>query len=201
MSLSCLTDPSVTIVVDTSVVINLNASGYAPTILQALPNRVVLTDTVLAELRTDRRTGREDAKLIRSLIDAGLATVVAAASLKEDYFAALVAGPASETLDDGEASTVACTLEKGAAAVIDDRKAIALCIRKHAGLLIASTIDIFAHQAVIASLGNERLGEAICTSLQAARMRVSARHETWVVDLIGTARAKSCLSLRSFVRS
>jgi predicted nucleic acid-binding protein len=200
MSQSCLTDPALSIVADTSAVINLNASGCGAAVLQALPNRMVLTDTVIAELRMDKSTGRDDARLTRLLIDKNLATVVPLAELNEDNFATLVSGSAAETLDDGEAATIACALEINAVAVIDDRKAVALCTRKHPGLVIASTVDIFAHEAVVTALGNEKLADAVYASLQAARMRVPSRHEKWVIELIGTARAKSCLSLRGCLR-
>jgi predicted nucleic acid-binding protein len=201
MSQSCLTDPFVPIVADTSAVINLNASGYAAAVLQALPNRLVLTDTVLAELRSDKRTGRDDARLIRSLINADLAAIAALVDLKEDHFAALVAGPAAETLDDGEAATIACALETSAVAIIDDRKAIALCARKHPGLVVASTVDLFAHDAVTTALGRSPLADAVYAALQIARMRVPSHHERWVVGLIGDARAKSCPSLRGALRA
>jgi predicted nucleic acid-binding protein len=201
MSQSCLTNPSVMVVVDTSAVINLNASGCSAAVLQALPNRLMLTDTVLAELGIDKRTGRNDAKLIRSMIDADLIAVMALADLKKDHFAALVVGPAAETLDDGEAATVACALEINAVAVIDDRKAVALCARKYPNLVVANTVDLFAHDAIATALGRERLADAVYAALQTARMRVPSRHEKWVVSLIGEARAKGCLSLRGRLRA
>jgi predicted nucleic acid-binding protein len=200
MSQSCLADPSTIVVADTSAVINLNASGCAAAVLQALPNHVVITDTVLAELHTDKRTGRDDRELVRSLMDADLATVAALAELTEDHFAALVAGPAAETLDDGEAATIACAVETNAIPIIDDRKAIALCARKYPGLTVATTVDVFAHDAVVTALGQVKLADAVYTALQAARMRVPPHHEKWVVGLIGEARATRCSSLRGHLR-
>lgn len=201
MSQSCLTDPSLPIVADTSTMINLGASGCAAAVLQALPNRVVLTDTAVAELRTDRRTGRDDAKLVRSLIRDNLADVAALADFKQDHFAALVAGPAVETLDDGEATTIACALEINAGAVIDDGKAVSICARKYPRLVLASTVDLFAHSAIVAALGESTLADALYAALQTARMRVLPRHEKWVTSLIGETRARSCFSLRGALRS
>jgi predicted nucleic acid-binding protein len=201
MSLSCLTDPSLPIVADTSAVINLNASGCAAAVLRALPNRVVLTDVVLAELRTDKRTGRDDAKLVRYLIDEDLAAVAAVADLKKDHFAALVAGPAAETLDDGEAATIACALEINAVAIIDDRKAVSLCARKHPSLLVASTVDVFMHAAIDTALGHAALSDAMYAALQSARMRVPRRYEEWVVGMVGETRARLCPSLRGVLRT
>jgi predicted nucleic acid-binding protein len=201
MSLSCLTDPSLPLVADASTIINLNASGYATAIVAALPNRLILTDTVLAELRIDQRSGRNDAKLVGELIDRGLATVVPLASLRENHFEALVAGHTVETLDDGEAATIACAIEHTAVALIDERKAIALCARKYPNLAIGRTVDVFAHDAVERSLGRTALADSVFNSLQQARMRVSTHHEQWVVDLIGKDRARSCPSLPARLRS
>jgi predicted nucleic acid-binding protein len=181
--------------------INLNASGCAAAVLRALPNQLVLVDTVVAELRTDKRTGRDDAALVRAVIEADLADVVALADLKQDHFSALVAGPAAETLDDGEAATISCAVEHGAVAAIDDGKAVALCARKYPKLTLASTVDLFANGAVVAALGKGPLGDAIYAALQSARMRVPRQHESWVVSMIGDVRAGSCPSLRGIVRS
>lgn len=200
MSLSCLADPSVPIVADASTVINLNGSGCAKAILRALPNRLMVTDTVLAELRLDKRSGRDDAKLIAALVDEDLVTIGGLANLKGDHFEGLVAGPASETLDDGEAATIACAIEKKAVALIDERKAIALCARKHPSLVVGRTVDVFAHAAVEMALGRAALADAVFSTLQNARMRVSPHHEKWIVDLIGSARARACPSLPGRLR-
>jgi predicted nucleic acid-binding protein len=201
MSQSCLTNPAVMVIADASAVINLNASGCAATMLKALPNRVMLVDTVVSELRSDKRTGRNDAKLLRSMIDADLVGVKALADLTTNHFADLVAGPAAETLDDGEAATLACALEIDAAAIIDDRKAVALCTRKYPSLVVASTVDVFAHEAVEVALGRAKLADAVYAALQTARMRVPIRHEEWVVALIGEGRARNCSSLRGRLRA
>jgi predicted nucleic acid-binding protein len=201
MSQSCLTDPSLSIVADTSVAINLNASGCAVDVLRALPNRVILVDTVVAELHTDRRTGRDDTSLVRSLIDADLVGAAILANLKQSHFESLVVGPAAETLDDGEAATIACALEICAVAVSDDGKARALCERRYPKLVVASTVDLFAHDAVANALGRAREAEAVYAALQDARMRVLPRHEGWIVSLIGETRAKTCISLRGALRA
>lgn len=200
MSLSCLIDPCLPIVADASTVINLNASGCAKAILRALPNRLVLTDTVLAELRTDKRNGRDDGKLVSALVEEDLVTIAALAHLKNDYFEDLVAGPAAETLDDGEAATIACAIETKAVALIDERKAIALCAKKHPSLIVGRTVDVFAHDAVERALGRAALADAVFNTLQNARMRVWPQHENWIFDLIGDSRASACPSLPARLR-
>jgi predicted nucleic acid-binding protein len=147
-----------------------------------------------------KRSGRDDAKLIGALVDEDLVTIAPLARLKEDHFEDLVAGPAAETLDDGEASTIACAIETKALALIDERKAIASCARKHPSLIIGRTVDVFAHDAVERALGHAALADAVFSTLQNARMRVSPHHEKWVVDLIGNARTRDCPSLPGRLR-
>lgn len=201
MRLSCLADPAVPLVADASVIINLNASGSAKKILRALPNRMLLTDTVLAELGQDKANGRDDGGLVTELINESFATVVALEDIKQDNFEALVAGHTAETLDDGEAATIAYAIETNAVALMDERKAIALCHRRFPALLIGRTIDVFAHEAVETTLGRSSLADSVFKALQHARMRVSPHHEQWVLDLIGRDRATKCSSLPSRLRA
>ena len=85
-------------------------------------------------------------------------------------------------------------------ALIDERKAIALCARKHPSLIVGRTVDVFAHDAVERALGRGALADAVFGTLQNARMRVSPHHEKWIIDLIGSARARACPSLPGRLR-
>jgi predicted nucleic acid-binding protein len=199
VGLSCLTDSTAVVVIDASTAINLNATGHAAAILRALPNRTVITEVVLNELEGGRRSGRQDAELTAALVEAGLAAVVSMTTTQEHHFEALVVGDAAETLDDGEAATIAYSVETGAVALIDDRKAIRICAARYPHVRVGCTVDIFAHDAVQAALGPS-LGDAVVAALQRARMRVLPRHLDWVVDLIGAERATLCPSLPAAVR-
>ena len=58
---SCLRDRTVPVIADTSVVINLNATQGAETILNALPNPFLVVSEVMLELESGLQTGRNDA--------------------------------------------------------------------------------------------------------------------------------------------
>jgi hypothetical protein len=148
----------------------------------------------------DTRSGRDDTKLIGALVDDDLVTNTALERLKEDRFEGLVAGAAAETLDDGEAATIACAIKSKAVALIDERKAIALCARKHPSHIVGRTVDVFARDVVERALGRASLADAVFSILQNARMRVSPHHEKWIVDLIGDARASARPSLPGCLR-
>jgi predicted nucleic acid-binding protein len=183
------------LIADTSVVINLNATGCAADILQALPHKMVIVDIIKGELELGRRRGRRDAQLMAELIASKRIDVVTLGEVGLGHFEQLVVGPAAETLDDGEAATLACALELGGTAVIDERKALRICSSRFAGLATASSLDLLGHAEVCKALGPDRLAEAVFLALRDARMRVFERHLDWVIELIGRDRASQCPSL------
>jgi predicted nucleic acid-binding protein len=195
-----LTDSSMPLVADTSTVINLIATGCASTIIRALPNRIVVVDVIPGELDTGRPRGRKDADRLQELVAAGHVEIVTLSDTGWLNFESLVAGPALETLDDGEAATIAYTVEKSAVAIIDEKKGTRLCGERFPGTHLISTADVLLHPAVRLKLGDEALGDAIFAALQDARMKVfpHLRHE--IVRLIGPDRTAQCPSLPKSLR-
>ena len=191
---SCLDENGAPVVVDTSVVINVNATGCAGAILRALPHRCLVVEDVWWELQAGLRTGRRDVFALSALIEQGL---VERAVLNHDGvadFASLVSGLGAETLDDGEAATIACALEMGGVAVMDDRKAIRICGQRFPSLGVGCTLDVLAQRDVQAALGHG-LADAVFNALARGRMRVPDQYGRWVVDLVGVGRAAECRSL------
>jgi predicted nucleic acid-binding protein len=181
-----LTDPAA-LVGDTSAVINLNATGCAREILRALPKRFLVVDAVSRELDRGRGRGRADAEILQGMVSEKLIEVVTLDEAGEAHFERLVVGPAAETLDDGEAATIAYAAAGGLSAIIDERKATRLCAKHFPELRISSTVDILCHADVVRTLGGGPLGEAVFRALKNGRMRVLPQHLQWVVDLIGRA--------------
>ena len=197
---SSLNDPTALVVADASVVINLNATGFAVSILEALPNRLVVVEEVALELENGRRQGRDDADALNTLVAADCVGIVRLGSPGIEYFTSLVSGSAVETLDDGEAATIAYALEHGAIVLIDERKANRICAERYGALATGCTIDVLAHNAVEAALGHSRLADGIFNALYHGRMRVLAQHLNWAVNLIGPELAAQCVSLPRSVR-
>lgn len=198
---SSLDDPTALVVADTSVMINLHATGFAEAILDALPNQVAVVQEVALELEGGRQRGRNDASALKALVAGGRVRMVQLGSLGMDRFTALVTGSAAETLDDGEAATIAYALEHGGTALIDERKAIRICAERFGALAVGCTVDILVHDDVKAALGHEQLSTAVFNALYHGRMGVLPRYVDWVVDLIGPERAAHCVSLPRSARS
>ena len=81
-------------------------------------------------LRSTGRNGRNDADALCTLAATGLVEIVRLGNVGIGYFTALVSGSAAQTLDDGEAATIAYALECSATALIDERKANRICAER-----------------------------------------------------------------------
>ncbi len=198
---SVLTDPAVPLVADASTIINLIATGSAGEILSALPNRVVVVDHVPAELETGRARGRAACDGLKALVAGGMIGIVGLPDAAAAHYESLVIGAAAETLDDGEAATIAYALAATATALIDERKATRLCAGRFPHLRLGCTVDVLVHPGVQQLLGPEVLRESVFRALQDAQMGVLPQHLDWVVQVIGRERAALCASLPQRVRS
>lgn len=188
------------LVADTSVIINLNATGCAEEILKALPHRLAIVDVVVDEVEGGVRKGRQDAVKLAGLIDANLVQVVKLGQPGLAVFESLVVGAASDTLDDGEAATIAYAEEAGAVALIEERKARRLAAKRHARLPLGCTADLLRLAEVERAIGPAGIAAAVHSALVGARMRVLAPDMDWVVRVIGDERAAHCTSLPEIIR-
>ena len=108
---SCLRDRTVPVIADTRVVINLNATKCAETILEALPNPFLVVSEVVLELESGLQTGRNDAAALDAWHTSGRVQIVPLGDTGTRHFFNLVSGLAAQTLDDGEAATIAYALK------------------------------------------------------------------------------------------
>lgn len=185
-----------TLVADTSVVTNLIATGCAANILRALPSRLSIVDLVAEEIETQTRRGKQHPDQFAQLVTSGLIDVVRLENEASRHFEDLIIGPAADTLDDGEAATVAYAIEHGIA-VIDEPKAIRLCADRFPRLVVAWTTDVVLHPRVEDQLGPSCLGDAIFNALRHGRMRVLPEHLERIICIIGRERASLCQDLLS----
>lgn len=200
---SCLIDRTIPVIADTSIVINLNATNRAESILDALPNPFLVVSEVVLELESDLQTGRNDSAALKALLTSGRAQIVQLGDTGIQHFSNLVSGPAAQTLDDGEAATIAYALETEPHAIplMDERKANRICADRFTQLVTGSTVDLLAQDDVWKALGRTCVADAVFAALHDGRMRVLPHHLNWVVCLIGLERTRQCTSLPRSVRS
>lgn len=197
---SCFDDLATPIVADASVVINLIASGFAATILDTLAVPLRVPSEVRAELERGRSRGREDADKLAGLMDDGKVAMVGLGAAGVRCFSTLVVGSAKDTLDDGEAATIAYGMEHDATILIDEKKATRICGERFSHLTVGSTVDLVGCADVRAQLGQD-LPDAIFNMLHVGRMRVLPQHLDWVVEQIGPSRAAQCAALPARYRN
>jgi predicted nucleic acid-binding protein len=189
------------LVIDTSVAINLEASGLAVEILSALGRSIVIVDIVPGELDGGRGYGPKVQAAIADWKRQKLVELVVLSDEANVTFEELISGSAASTLDDGEAATMAYALEIGATAVIDEVKARRISAERYPLLAISSSTDLFLSPLVAAVLGEAGVCEALFKALTVARMRVPAERQAEVVRLLGRERILLCHSLPASVRS
>ncbi len=195
-----LNDPTRLLVADASAAISITASARALQIVSAIPNRLIVPDIVVSELESGSHKGRTNAEQLRDLIERGQLDVVTMGEVAIGHFEELVVGPARDTLDDGEAATIACALASGGVPLLDERKARRICDERHPALPYGYTVDLFAHPAVGQTLGDADLAHAVLNALTKARMRVLPQHLDWIVNLVGPENAANCNSLPRSIR-
>lgn len=196
MSLSSfLTNPRASLIADASVVINLNATARAADIIRAVPNPFIVTENACAELKVGVRNGHRDFAQLLELIDAGHVQRAYLGAASMTIYESLIDGSTMRTLDDGEAATIAHAKEISGIALIDERKARTICARSFPGLVVACTVELLMHDAVVAALGVHAQADAIANALNGARMRVPPEHLERVRSMIGPERAARCTSL------
>lgn len=199
-SISCLTEVYDPIILDASVVVNLNATGYADRILKAIPMGVLIPVPVVKELNRGTALGYNDATDLYELLEQNCADLMKVPIDAQQEYIALVAGSSVSSLGDGEAATIACALASGAWAAIDERKARRICLDRYEDIKIASTVDILAHPKVIAELGVLELSKALLAALEIANMQVHEEHMDWVISQLDSCKLKNCLSLPRSIR-
>jgi predicted nucleic acid-binding protein len=188
-------DTGATLVADTSVIINLNRTGRASAIIEAHPGSMVVTRQVFEELIDGGRKGYTDHTDLEALVASGVAKIVDLGANGNCVYRSLVDGPAVETLDDGEAATIAYAYETGAVAILDERKGRTICGNKFSNVAVISTVDLLIHSRVETALGRDGVMNAVIRALRYARMRVLPHQQETILGLIGDEVAATCNSL------
>ena len=195
-------DQGAAIVTDASVIINLVATRAAADIVVSFPNRFLATANVRRELWEGRGRGHGSWEGLEALIGDGSIEPVQLQGGDESVYRSLVEGDARETLDDGEAATIAYAVGRAAVALIDERKARRICAGRFPGLRLALTVDLLLHGLVRDVLGGTGQKDAIFRALRDAKMQVVPPDRMQeLVRRIGPVRAAVCTSLPEWVRT
>ena len=197
---SCLSNRGEGLVLDSSVIINLLATGTSSAILKALAVPLWVTEQVISEITQGKENGHLGSQFLDKLVsNKGVEVAVLSGPSLETFFE-LVSGQTANSLGDGEAATLAHAQSNGLLAAIDEKKATRIANARYKSLQLVTTVDILAHEPVLKELGKELLSRAVVQSLQTARMQVWEHQFDWVFQLIGRERAESCSCLKRHIK-
>ncbi|TAJ74915.1 MAG: DNA-binding protein [Sphingobium sp.] len=183
------------LVLDTSVVINLYASGHGEKVVAALPFRLVVAGIVSDEL--DRQSSRSSGErnFLAQACNLGLIELIEMTDEEYQMFTNLVV--VAPSLDDGEAATIAIARSRNFVPVIDERKgrARALALIKQSP---AWSLNLIRHPTVVCELGERIATEALHNALRVGRMRIAPDHTDQVISVIGLEKARKCTCLPGY---
>ena len=103
-------------------------------------------------------------------------------------------------MGDGEAATIACAHCTSSWAAIDERKARRICTERFPQITVASTVDILAHEAVMAAFSAQEMTSAVLAALEVAHMQVQAHQLDWIMSQVPAEKLIHCVSLPRSVR-
>lgn len=193
---SSLTDDFRPLVLDTSVLINLNACAFGERILTAIPNGIIVPQVVAMELEheTSRKNGEH--AFLQRLTAGGKVTLGEMTCEENALFGKLTSG--SPSLDDGEAATIAIGAKRNFLPLIDDRKGRTHAINLLHGQEPGWSFDLFRHHSVTSALGKIAAIEALYLALRDGRMRVPVESTDYIIYLLGSKRASDCTCLPDY---
>ena len=161
------------LVLDTSVWINLLATGAMDAILDALAAPCHAPEQVVGEILRHPVTGdcfTADSHPLRQM--GPRVSVVPLEGKELDLFLDIVRAPAIEALGDGEAASIAVAASRRLDLVIDDRKARRILRERFSEVRTYWTVDVLQVPRVVAALGSERAEGCFAKALRYGRMHV-----------------------------
>jgi len=196
LSPSRLADRDRVLVLDASTTLNLLGTGCAAPVLRLIGRDVVMADMAAEEVRRDPLTGAPGQPAVAALEAAGLLRRVSLSNAGYTTYLALVgATEPMDSLDDGEAVTVAHALDINATVLVDERKATRIARALMPSRLALCTLDLLSCPAVTAGLGDARVADMVSSALMCARMRVPEPFRSWVIETVGLERLRKCTSV------
>ncbi len=200
---SALIDQIDTVVLDASVAINFLGTAVSRDILAVMPWNVVIERRAHREIRRHPIDGLDHVSELEAWELDGYARVVSLQPQARGIFDDLTAGSLAETLDDGEAATIAYAVSgsERTVPVIDEKKAKRIFHQSWPSRRLLETAGVFQSLVDAGLISNRFASDSIYAALTNARMHVSHRLRPWVVDLIGSSRAAKRPSLGQAARS
>lgn len=190
-------DSSTTLVIDTSVLINLQGCEFGREIIDAIGNPFVITWNAVAEfLNQEGEKQRKSLEFLDDLNEMNLLEIVYLTQEEDEFYRRFTC--AEVNLDDGEAATIGVAISREFLPVIDERAGREYAVSLFPFNKIPHSMDIFFHRTVKSHFDEETFRSIIFNALYFGKMNISLEHREYVVELIGRDRAKECTCLPKY---
>ncbi len=162
-----------TLVLDTSVIINLGFCRIGNQILQVIDNRFVITNRVAFEIvgAVKGSIHAPSKKFKQELVDANILSVINL-SLEEATFSDYLT-KMQDSIDDGEASTIALAAQRGFVPVIDEKRGRARASIELSNSTVGRSLDVILHPTVRSHFDESEVQEAVYFAMKNGRMHIS----------------------------
>lgn len=177
-----------TYVADTSFLINLNATSFSLEIIDKMkPSTIIITQQVYDELKNGQNSKYGDFDKINEFISKGFMKLQPLRSSALNIYENIVLGTAKYSLDDGEASVIACAVDLKIYAIIDEKKATRICREQYPDLKTFHTLDIFKIY-----LNKPLIQNATQNALKGARMYIPKSRYDELKEIVGNNFMEEC---------
>ena len=194
---SSLLDDSTTLVIDTSVIINLQASKIGEEILRVIDNPFVATMEVADEIKKNSKNlYQETVTFLDSIIGSKLLRIITLTLSEKDIFREVM--NTNKQLDDGEAATITLAKNRDFTPIIDEKVGRYVALKELPKQTVGASLDLLFHSKVQSHFDKKTLKLAVHKALRDARMQIGRDQRDFVVKLIGKRRAKQCRCLPGY---
>lgn len=194
---SSLLDRYSTFVIDTSVIINLQACEIGNDILRTIANPFIVTQEVFDEIEENPNSSHQKTiSFLDDIVDSKLLQIIALSREEKEMFHKRM----NETpqLHDGEVATIMLAKNRIFTPIIDERLGRGIASEELSGRIVGTTMDILFHPKVLAHFNKRTFKLAIYKALRIRRLQIDKKDRDFVVELIGKKRAKNCTCLPGY---
>lgn len=160
------------LVLDTSVWINLLATGRADAIVESLASPIYVPEQVLGELKLDPATRRPFVTDSHPVLAISRTSLVTLSGAELDTFMDLVGAEAPDRLGDGEAASIAVALNRNYRLGVDERKANRILRERFNSIRTFRSTDIINHSSLCSVLGRDIAVECYDLAVKYGRMHI-----------------------------
>ncbi len=189
-------EDSLDMVLDTSVLINLLASGAMELVLTCFNSKKLVIAQVYRETKRHPIDGSDCSNYLNEL---ATTDVIDKITINTDHKKTLeLYLELGENLGDGEAAVIAYAATKeDCLIVLDDKKARRICREQFPSIKILCSVDLFQHYLTQCEPDREEFRQILYKAMTVGRMRVfEDKHDKWVRQILGKELIPYCHSLK-----